>query len=271
MADPIIRFRSVAKRFVDKDGRESPEFAVRDLSFVVAPGEIVAVVGRTGCGKSTMFNLLAGLIEPTAGTVEVHGHDPFRDFDWFRGRIAVVFQNDRLLPWRNALQNVAYGLEINSVTEVERLRVAREWLQRLGLKGYEEAFPHALSGGMRQRVSIARAFAVNPEILLCDEPFSALDELTGEKLRGEFVRLVRDNRKTSIFITHSINEALTLGERILVFQPPAYIALEAHPRQASTEAERTAMKEAILAAMTSGAPASAADARKPQSDQRAQP
>ena len=252
MTETIIRFRSVSKRFADKDGRDLPDFAVRDLAFGVEAGELIAVVGKTGCGKSTMFNLLTGLIEPTSGTIEVHGRDPFRDFDWFRGRIAVVFQNDRLLPWRNAIENVAYGLELNNVAEAERRSIAREWLERLGLKGYEDAYPHALSGGMRQRVSISRAFAVNPEILLCDEPFSALDELTAERLRAEFVRLVRENRKTSIFITHSINEALALGERILVFRPPAYIALEVRPAQARNEADRNAMKEAILDAMTAG-------------------
>ena len=253
MAAPIIRFQGVSKRFADKDGRDLPNFAVRELSFDVGSGELIAVVGRTGCGKSTMFNLLAGLIEPTAGRIEVDGRDPFRDFDWFRGKIAVVFQNDRLLPWRTAIENVSYGLELNGAGEAERLQVARTWLERLGLNGYEDVYPHALSGGMRQRVSIARAFAVNPQILLCDEPFSALDELTAEKLRAEFVRLVRENRKTSIFITHSINEALTLGERILVFQPPAFIALEVRPADARSEAERAAMKQAILDAMTAGA------------------
>ena len=253
MSESIIRFRSVSKRFTDKEGKDLPQFAVRDLSFEVEHGELIAVVGKTGCGKSTMFNLLTGLIEPTAGTVEVYGRDPFRDFDWFRGKIAVVFQNDRLLPWRTAIQNVAYGLELNRIEEQRRLGIAREWLERLGLKGYEDAYPHALSGGMRQRVSIARAFAVNTEVLLCDEPFSSLDELTGEKLRAEFVRLVRENRKTSIFITHSINEALALGERILVFQPPAYIALEVRPGGATTAAELSAMKASILDAMTAEA------------------
>ena len=253
MADPIIRFRAVSKRFTDEHGKDLANFAVKDLTFEVARGELIAVVGRTGCGKSTMFNLLTGLLEPTAGTIEVDGRDPFRDFDRFRGKIAVVFQNDRLLPWRTAIENVAYGLELNRVAEAERSAIAREWLERLGLKGYEDTYPHALSGGMRQRVSISRAFAVNPEILLCDEPFSALDELTAEKLREEFVRLVRENRKTSIFITHSINEALALGERILVFQPPAFIALEVRPTQAQSDAERKAMKEAILGAMTAGA------------------
>lgn len=254
MTEPIIRFDQVSKRFTDKDGRELPEYAVKDLSFEVASGELIAVVGRTGCGKSTMFNLLAGLLEPTSGTVRVYGRDPFRDFDWFRGRIAVVFQTDRLLPWRTALLNVAYGLELNKMPEAERLAIARQWLRRLGLEGYEDAYPHALSGGMRQRVSIARAFAVSAEILLCDEPFSALDELTGAKLRSEFVRLVRENRKTSIFITHSIDEALTLGERILVFQPPAFIALEVRPGEAATPEARAVMKDAILEAMMAGAP-----------------
>ena len=254
MSEPIIRFDTVCKRFTDKDGQELPEYAVKDLSFEVTSGELIAVVGRTGCGKSTMFNLLAGLLEPTSGAVRVYGRDPFHDFDWFRGKIAVVFQNDRLLPWRTALQNVAYGLELNRMAERERLAIAREWLRRLGLEDYEDAYPHALSGGMRQRVSIARAFAVRAEILLCDEPFSALDELTGAKLRSEFVRLVRESRKTSIFITHSIDEALTLGERILVFQPPAFIALEMRPGEATTPPARAAMKDAILAAMTSGTP-----------------
>ena len=254
MAEPLIRFDEVCKRFTDKDGRELAEYAVKDLSFAVAAGELIAVVGRTGCGKSTMFNLLTGLIEPTSGTVRVYGRDPFRDFEWFRGKIAVVFQSDRLLPWRTALHNVAYGLELNAVAERERLRIAGEWLTRLGLDGYQDTYPHALSGGMRQRVSIARAFAVNAQILLCDEPFSSLDELTGAKLRAEFVRLVRASRKTSIFITHSIDEALTLGSRILVFQPPAYIALEVRPGDADSDAARAAMKAAILAAMTTGTP-----------------
>ena len=253
MDAPIVRFRAVCKRFVDKDGQDLATFAVRDLTFDVRSGELVAVVGKTGCGKSTMFNLLTGLIEPTAGTIEVDGHNPFRDFDWLRGKIAVVFQNDRLLPWRTAIENVAYGLELNRFERSQRLRIAQEWLERLGLKGYEDAYPHALSGGMRQRVSIARAFAVNPQILLCDEPFSSLDELTAERLRGEFVRLVRENRKTSIFITHSINEALALGERILVFRPPAYVACEVRPADATTDEARSAMKAAILDAMTADA------------------
>ena len=244
----LIRFAGVSKRFGG-----AAQFAVRELTFAVEPGERVAVVGRTGCGKSTMFNLLAGLIEPTSGEVCVEGRDPFREFDALRGRIAVVFQNDRLLPWRTALDNVAYGLELLQRPEAQRNAVARDWLRRLGLGEYEGAYPHALSGGMRQRVSIARAFAVEPDILLADEPFSALDELTGEKLRGEFAQLVRDTGKTAIFITHSINEALALGSRVLVFRPPACIALELRPDEARDAGEREHMKQAILAAMTADA------------------
>jgi NitT/TauT family transport system ATP-binding protein len=200
--------------------------AVDRLSFEIATGEIVAVLGKTGCGKSTMFNLVAGLIEPSSGEVEVIGHDPFREFEFFRGKIGIIFQNDRLMPWRTALDNVLLGLDILDVARERAEAVARGWLARLGLSGHESDYPHALSGGMRQRVSIARAFAVEPDILLCDEPFSALDEMTARSLRAEFIRLVQQNRKTAVFVTHLINEAMEVGDRILVFHRPARIALE---------------------------------------------
>jgi NitT/TauT family transport system ATP-binding protein len=223
--DVFISFRDVTKVFPRPDG--AGEFtAVDRLSFEIAKGEIVAVLGKTGCGKSTMFNLLAGLIEPTSGQVAVIGHDPFREFDFFRGKIGIVFQNDRLMPWRTALDNVLLGLDILDADPKEAEAIAKGWLARLGLTGHENDYPHALSGGMRQRVSIARAFAVEPEILLCDEPFSSLDEMTARDLREEFVRLVRQNGKTAVFITHNINEAMETGDRILVFHRPARIALE---------------------------------------------
>ena len=244
-AAAAIDFRDVVKRFPRPDRREDSFLAVDRLSFEVAPGEMVAVLGRTGCGKSTMFNLLSGLIEPTEGTVRVLGHDPFHEFDWFRGKMAVVFQNDRLMPWRTAIENVELGIELLGTSEEERRAIALGWLERLGLKGHERDYPHALSGGMRQRVSLARAFAVNPEILLCDEPFSALDELTGQRLREEYTQLVRENGKTSIFVTHSIDEALQLGERILVFHRPARIALEARV----AGGDREAIRQRVLAAL----------------------
>ena len=224
-ADPAIRLREVTKVFRRPDGR-GDLVAVDRLSFEITTGEIVAVLGKTGCGKSTMFNLVAGLIEPSAGAVEVIGHDPFREFGFFRGKIGIIFQGDRLMPWRTALDNVILGLEILDVERRRAETVARDWLARLGLIGHEHDYPHALSGGMRQRVAIARAFAVDPEILLCDEPFSALDEMTARELRGEFVRLVRQNGKTAVFVTHLIDEALEIGDRILVFHRPARIARE---------------------------------------------
>ena len=189
---PFIRFDEVTKDFRRPDGKGTFT-AVDRLTFNIEQGEIVAVLGKTGCGKSTMFNLLAGLIEPTRGKVDVNGHDPFREFDYFRGRIGIVFQNDRLMPWRSALDNVLLGLQILDKDKEESEQIARGWLTRLGLSGHENDYPHALSGGMRQRVSIARAFAVEPEILLCDEPFSSLDEMTARDLRQEFLRLVRQN------------------------------------------------------------------------------
>jgi NitT/TauT family transport system ATP-binding protein len=224
--DTIVRFDGVTKSFQRPD-RTGQFTAVDRLSFDIRRGEIVAVLGKTGCGKSTMFNLLSGLIEPSGGSVEVLGHDPFRAFDELRGRIGIVFQNDRLMPWRSALDNVLLGLQILDRDRRQAEETARRWLARLGLAGHENDYPHALSGGMRQRVSIARAFAVEPDILLCDEPFSSLDEMTARDLRQEFLRLVRQNGKTAVFITHHINEAMEIGDRILVIHRPARIAYEA--------------------------------------------
>jgi NitT/TauT family transport system ATP-binding protein len=225
MTEPVISFDNVTKVFQRPDGR-GDFVAVDKLSFDIGKGEIVAVLGKTGCGKSTMFNIVAGLIEPTSGQARVIGHDPFTEFDFFRGKIGIVFQGDRLMPWRSALDNVLLGLQILDCEPKQAEDTARAWLTRLGLAGHENDYPHALSGGMRQRVSIARAFAVDPEILLCDEPFSALDEMTARDLRAEFVRLVRQNHKTAIFITHQLNEAMEIGDRVLVFQRPARIAYE---------------------------------------------
>lgn len=248
MSAAEISFTHVSKDFSRPDGAGVFR-AVDDLSLEIAKGEMVALLGKTGCGKSTMFNMIAGLAEPSTGVVRVKGHDPFREFDWFRGKIAIVFQNDRLLPWRTAVANVELALEMLAMPPLTRRAHALDWLSRLGLAGHESDFPHALSGGMRQRVSIARAFATDADILLCDEPFSALDEITGQRLRGEFSALARENGKTAIFITHSINEALQLGDRIIVLRRPARVAMDARvPRNASRD-ERDDLRariEAIL-------------------------
>lgn len=221
----IIALEGVSKVF-GKAGGGGAFTAVDSLDLQVAQGQMLALLGKTGCGKSTIFNMIAGLTEPTKGRVTVDGHDPFGQFETFRGKMAIVFQNDRLLPWRTAIENVELGLEILGQTNEERRATAERWLETLGLRGHENDYPHALSGGMRQRVSIARAFATNAKILLCDEPFSALDEMTARKLRAEFVRLVKENGKTAVFITHSINEALEIGDRIVVLKRPANIAID---------------------------------------------
>ena len=242
--DAAIHLDGVSKVF-GKVGTDAAYRAVDGLDLDVRPGQMLALLGKTGCGKSTIFNMIAGLTEPTSGTVRVEGRDPFGDFDWFRGRIAIVFQNDRLLPWRSAIQNVELGLEMLEVPAAERRATAQLWLTKLGLGGHENDYPHALSGGMRQRVSIARAFATNAGILLCDEPFSALDEMTANRLREEFARLVRENGKTAVFITHSIGEALEIGDRIVVLKRPAMIAYDVSFDAGTGQQERELIRSRI--------------------------
>jgi NitT/TauT family transport system ATP-binding protein len=244
LANAAIHLDDVSKVF-GKEGSNGAYRAVDKLNLDVAPGQMLALLGKTGCGKSTIFNMIAGLTEPTAGTVSVSGKNPFSDFDAFRGKMAIVFQGDRLLPWRTALQNVELGLEMLDSPPADRKQTAKQWLVKLGLGGHENDYPHALSGGMRQRVSIARAFATNADILLCDEPFSALDESTASKLRAEFLRLVKENGKTAVFITHSISEALEIGDRIVVLKRPAMIAYDVSFNQETSPEERTQIRARI--------------------------
>jgi NitT/TauT family transport system ATP-binding protein len=243
-ASPIISLNKVSKSF-GKSGAASSYVAVDRLDLRIGRGQLLALLGKTGCGKSTIFNMIAGLTEPTSGDVTVDGRNPFREFDSFRGKMAIVFQGDRLLPWRTAVQNVELGLEMLDVPLERRRQTALRWLGTLGLRGHENDYPHALSGGMRQRVSIARAFATDANILLCDEPFSALDEMTGRTLRAEFVKLVRENGKTAVFITHSINEALEIGDRIVVLKRPANIAIDLPLTAATPVAEKEAIRHQI--------------------------
>ena len=220
-ASPIIALEHVDKRFGET-------YAVKDLSFTVARGEIVALLGRTGAGKSTALHLVMGVMPPTAGRVSVDGLDPYRDFKRLRGKLAVSFQTDRLLPWRSALDNVALGLQILGIGAAERRRRAEEWLANVKITGAENLrkYPHELSGGMRQRTSLARALAVDPALLLLDESFSQLDHVTSQTLRADVADLVRRLKKTCVLITHRIDDALGMADRVLVLQAPAAVALD---------------------------------------------
>jgi len=186
--------------------------AVRDASLRIAPGEFVSVVGPTGCGKSTLLNVAAGLLLPSSGDVTVHG----APLAGINSRAGYMFQADALMPWRNALSNVMAGLQFRGVPSAERERRARDWLARVGLEGFEDRYPHQLSGGMRKRVALAQMLILDPEILLMDEPFSALDIQTRQLMENELLDLWSANRKSVLFITHDLEEAIALSDRVIV-------------------------------------------------------
>jgi glycine betaine/proline transport system ATP-binding protein len=197
--------------------------AVRDMNFDVARGEVFVIMGLSGSGKSTLVRCLTRLIEPTTGQVLLEGQDimaasPSSLRDLRRRKMSMVFQHFGLLPHRNVLDNVAYGLEIRGASKAERRTRAKEVIDLVGLSGYENRFPDQLSGGMQQRVGLARALSNNPDVLLFDEPFSALDPLIRRDMQAEVIRLHKDMGKTMIFITHDLSEALKLGDRILIMR-----------------------------------------------------
>lgn len=186
--------------------------AVEDTSLAVAAGEFVSVVGPTGCGKSTLLNVAAGLLAPSSGEVRVHG----APLAGVNAKAGYMFQADALMPWRNALDNVTAGLEFRGVPRAERESRAREWLARVGLAGFEDRYPHQLSGGMRKRVALAQMLIMDPEILLMDEPFSALDVQTRQLMENELLDLWSADRKSVLFITHDLEEAIALSDRVVV-------------------------------------------------------
>jgi glycine betaine/proline transport system ATP-binding protein len=197
--------------------------AVRDVSFDVRPGEVFVVMGLSGSGKSTLVRCLTRLIEPTSGEVRIEGEavramNPRRLRELRRHGVAMVFQHFGLLPHRQVVDNIAYGLEIQGVNRAERHRRAGEVLALVGLEGHEHQYPHQLSGGMQQRVGLARALATDPAVLLFDEPFSALDPLIRRDMQAEVCRLHDEVGKTLVFITHDLAEALSLGDRIAVMR-----------------------------------------------------
>jgi len=186
--------------------------AVADTSLAVAEGEFVSVVGPTGCGKSTLLNVAAGLLAPSAGRALVAGDLLYG----INARAGYMFQADALMPWRNALDNVIAGLEFRGVPRDAALVRGREWLSRVGLTGFENRYPHQLSGGMRKRVALAQILILDPEILLMDEPFSALDIQTRQLMENELLDLWSANRKSVLFITHDLEEAIALSDRVVV-------------------------------------------------------
>lgn len=186
--------------------------ALNDISFHVDEGEFVCIVGPSGCGKSTLLRMIAGLDRPSSGEIRFKG-DPLTSP---HPKISMVFQTFALLPWRTVLENVAFGLEVQKVSKNERETTARELLGMVGLKDSENLYPKQLSGGMKQRVGIARALAIDPEVVLMDEAFSAIDEFTAEALRKEVSEIHAETRKTFLLVTHNLPEAIELADRILV-------------------------------------------------------
>jgi len=208
--EAVIELRRVSRRFVTPDGRSL--LALRDFDLTVRRGEFVAIVGPTGCGKSTTLNLITGLASPTSGGVSVLG----RAVGGIDPRVGFVFQADALFPWRNVLANVSAGPRFRGRPKAEAEADARSWIQRVGLGGFEHHYPHQLSGGMRKRCALAQTFINRPEVLLMDEPFSALDVQTRVVMQDELLRLWETTGASVVFVTHDIEEAIGLADHVYV-------------------------------------------------------
>ena len=204
---------------------KDPVEAVRNVSFSASAGEFVCVLGSSGCGKTTILNVLAGFLPPTSGEVLLDGvriTEPSPDR-------AMVFQKHALFPWKSVRENVEFGLKMSGMSSSERRSIAQEYIARVGLAGFEECYPTELSGGMEQRVGLARALAVNPTVLLMDEPFSALDYPTKCNLQNELLGIWSKERKTTIFVTHDVEEALYLADRVFVLDQGRFVNVYSNP------------------------------------------
>jgi len=209
-AAPALALENISVTFVSEGMARYT--AIRDATLTVRPGEFVSVVGPTGCGKSTLLNVAAGLLPPSAGEVRVFG-EPLAGLNRKAG---YLFQTEALLPWRTAFDNVTAGLEFRGVEAGETRRRAEDWLQRVGLRGHGHRYPHQLSGGMRKRVALAQTLILDPQIILMDEPFSALDIQTRQLMENELLELWSVDRKSVVFITHDLEEAISLSDRVVV-------------------------------------------------------
>lgn len=213
MTDPAIELENLACTFLSDDGGRLVEYtAVKDVNITVNEGEFVSVVGPTGCGKSTLLNMSAGLLQPSCGTVKIFG-TPLKGLN---RRAGYMFQADSLMPWMSALDNVAAGLVFGGTPKNEAHRQAREWLKRVGLSGFESSYPHHLSGGMRKRVAMAQTLIMDPDIILMDESFSALDIQTRQLMENELLNLWSARKKAVLFITHDLDEAISMSDRVIV-------------------------------------------------------
>jgi NitT/TauT family transport system ATP-binding protein len=211
MADAAaLALRDVACTFVSRDDPAQRYTAVQGVSLTVAPGEFVSVVGPTGCGKSTLLNVAAGLLAPSTGSVSAFG----APLAGLNARAGYMFQAEALMPWRTALANVMAGLEFRGRADARSL--AEEWLKRVGLGAFGDRYPHQLSGGMRKRVSLAQTLVLDPDIILMDEPFSALDVQTRQLMENELLALWSTKKRAVLFITHDLDEAIALGDRVVV-------------------------------------------------------
>ncbi|AMN39328.1 ABC transporter ATP-binding protein [Rhodoplanes sp. Z2-YC6860] len=208
-ADPLLTVENVVKRFETPDGVLT---AVDNVSFTVQPGEFLSVIGPSGCGKSTLFNIIGGLTDGYDGAVRV-GRETVRGP---HASVGMIFQEESTFPWRTVLDNVAFPLEVAGVGKTERYDKARHFVEMVGLGGFERRYPSELSGGMRQRVSMARTLASEPKILLMDEPFAALDEQTRLLLGDKVLQIQQQLQQTTLLITHNLTEAVQLSDRILV-------------------------------------------------------
>jgi NitT/TauT family transport system ATP-binding protein len=208
-AEPLLVVENITKHFETPDGVVT---AVDGVSFNVAPGEFLAVIGPSGCGKSTLFNIMGGLLDAYEGRVTVAGET----ISGPHPSIGMIFQEESTFPWRTVIDNVAFPLEVAGMAKAERLDKARHFVELVGLDGFERRYPAELSGGMRQRVSMARTLASEPKILLMDEPFAALDEQTRLLLGDKVLQIQQDLKQTTLLITHNLTEAVQLSDRILV-------------------------------------------------------
>jgi NitT/TauT family transport system ATP-binding protein len=207
---PAIELHAVSKRFTTDRG--APFTALRDLDLSVAPGEFCAVVGPTGCGKSTTLTLVSGLERPTTGSVRVHG----KEVSGITPGVGFMFQTDAILPWKTVLDNVSAGPRFRGTPKRKALDDARDWIRRVGLTGFEDRYPHQLSGGMRKRVALAQNLITEPRVILMDEPFSALDVQTRAKMSTELLALWDLMRPAVVFVTHDLEEAIALADTVVV-------------------------------------------------------